>query len=71
MTGAAGADNVERARRFAHMLLFRYLHHVPVVRQRPRALPLLDPSEVDAIVPGADANFDRLLDALIAGGPFL
>jgi hypothetical protein len=59
------------ARRFAYLLLFRFLHDVPVVRQRPRTLPLLQAEDVGRLVPGADAQMDHLLDALAGGGPLV
>ena len=62
---------LERARRFAYLLLFRYLKRIPVVHQRPGRFPILAPSEVDDLLPGRLPEFDRLLDALVAGGPFV
>ena len=59
------------ARRFAHLLLFRYLHRIPVVRQRPRKLPLLDGSECGLLDKGRDPAFDHLLEALVAGMHFI
>lgn len=63
------AGERELARRFAYLLLFRFLHDVPVVKQRPRTLPLLDPAEVAELLPGARADVDALMDALLHGGP--
>jgi hypothetical protein len=65
------ASQVELARRFAYLLLFQYLQRIPVVKQRPRQLPLLEPEEADELLPGASLEFDRLLGALLEGGPFL
>jgi len=61
-------QEIDLARRFAHLLLFRYLHRFPVVRQRPRRLPILDPSEAALLLPGASADVDRLLDAILCRG---
>jgi hypothetical protein len=66
--GPLSRSELELARRFAYLLLFRFLHDVPVVQQRPRTLPLLDPGAVPRIAPGVDADFDALIDALINGG---
>jgi hypothetical protein len=56
------------ARRFAYLLLFRYLHKIPVVLQRPRDLPMFDPSEVDLLLPGALPEFDELIARLVTPG---
>jgi hypothetical protein len=59
---------VDYARRFAYLLLFRFLHDIPVVKQRARTLPLLDASEVPSLLPGAREDLDLLLAALVGGG---
>ncbi|MEP6916344.1 MAG: hypothetical protein ABJC89_11895, partial [Acidobacteriota bacterium] len=59
------------ARRFAYLLLFRFLQDVPVVKQRPHTHPLLDPAEAGALQPGGSADFDGLMDSLLSGGPFV
>ena len=65
------AAEVDLARRFAYLLLFRFLYDFPVVKQRPRSLPLLEPSEAPLVAPGQSAAFDRLVDRLLHGGPFV
>jgi hypothetical protein len=65
------AAAIERARRFAYLLLFRYLHAVPVVQHRPGRFPLWEPKEVDALRPGASPEFDRLMDAVLSGTAFV
>jgi hypothetical protein len=60
---------LELARRFAYLLLFRYLKRIPVVHQRPRRFPRLDPGEVDDLLPGRLPEFDDLLMALANGRP--
>jgi hypothetical protein len=59
------------ARRFAYLLLFRFLRDVPVVKQRPHTHPLLDPSEARALLPGQVADFDALMASLLDGSPFV
>jgi hypothetical protein len=68
-----GADTatIVRARRFAYLLLFRYLRRLPVVQQRPGQIPLLDPAEVNALMPGNAPDFDELAAAIWKGGPFV
>src|SRR5439155_25388980 len=61
-------QEIDLARRFAHLLLFRYLHRFSVVRERARRLPILDPSEAALLVPGASAYVDRLLDVILCRG---
>src|SRR5439155_3995395 len=41
--GRMTGQETDLARRFAHLLLFRYLHQFPVVRQAPRQFRILDP----------------------------
>lgn len=62
---------VDLARRFAYLLLFRFLCDIPVVKQRPHSLPLLEPSEAPLVAPGQAAAFDRLMERLLHGGPFV
>ncbi len=73
MLAEPGLDDAQRAlaRRFAYLLLFRFLHDLPVVRQRPRDLPLLDPRDAPRVAPGGDPDFDALLDAIVSGGPLV
>jgi hypothetical protein len=59
------------ARRFAYLLLFRFLRDVPVVKQRPHTYPLLDPGDAHALLPGQSADFDALMDCLLEGRPFV
>jgi len=63
--------DVSSARRFAHLLLFRYLHRIPVVRQRPRNLPLLDAGECDLLAPDRDPAFEHLVAAIARGMDFV
>jgi len=56
------------ARRFAYLLLFRFLHNMPVVKQRPRALPLLAPEEAVQLAPGR-GELDALFEGLLSGAP--
>ena len=58
---------VELARRFAYLLLFRFLHDIPVVKQRPLTLPLLAAEEAGLLEVGGVESFDSLLAALLAG----
>jgi hypothetical protein len=60
-SGPLDPTRVDLARRFAYLLLFRFLHDVPVVKQRPGTFPLLNVSEVPLAVPGRGNDFDRLL----------
>jgi hypothetical protein len=62
------ADERDLARRFAYLLLFRFLHDIPVVKQRPRALPLLAAEEAPELVP-AGGELDDLFDRLLTGAP--
>jgi hypothetical protein len=62
---------VDLARRFAYLLLFRFLCDIPVVKQRPHSLPMLEPSEAHLVAPGQAAAFDRLMERLLHGGPFV
>lgn len=66
-------DEVEfaLARRFAYLLFFRYLHPIPVVRQRPRRFPVLEPEDTGRIAPGADEDFDRLMHSILTGGQLI
>jgi hypothetical protein len=64
-------EQMTLARRFAYLLLFRYLYKIPVVNQRPRQLPLLDPSETELLLPGALPELDQLLDAIEKGRDFV
>ncbi len=59
------------ARRFAYLLLFRFLREVPVVKQRPHTHPLLDAAGAEALRPGRSADFDLLMDSLLHGRPFV
>jgi hypothetical protein len=61
----------ELARRFAYLLLFRFLHDLPIVKQRPHTHPLLDPDEAGALVPGHSSDFDALMESLLDGGAFV
>jgi hypothetical protein len=67
----SSTGQIELARRFAHLLMFRYLHQIPVVHQRPGRFPLLDPAEVEMLEPGAKPDLDRLLSAIAKGGQFV
>lgn len=69
--GLLDGVSLEIARRFANMLLFRFLHDVPVVKQRPGTLPLLDPADVPQMRPGSGTEFDLLLDRLVSGQPLV
>ena len=69
--GPAGPESLEYARRFAHLLLFRFLHDVPVVKQRPGTLPLMRASEVPLTVPGSGSEFDQLLSRLLSRQPLV
>lgn len=71
MSGSFISPTIECARRFAYLLLFRYLHQIPVVRQRPAGFPLLEPEDVDRLTPRGDEAFNQLVDAIAAGGPFV
>jgi hypothetical protein len=72
MDGAALEQaSVERARRFAYLLLFRYLHRVPVVDHRPGRFPLWVPEQTAELVPGVSPQFDRFMDAILTGAPFV
>ncbi|MGH9340952.1 MAG: hypothetical protein ACRD1R_15490 [Acidobacteriota bacterium] len=64
-------NQVEVARRFAYLLLFRYLHKIPVVKQRPRKLPLLEPAEAGMLLPNASPELDQLLTAILQGRDFV
>jgi hypothetical protein len=70
-SGRLDPAQVAFARRFAYLLLFRFLHDVPVVRQRPRTLPLLEPNDAGRVAPGGDADFDALLEAIATGAPLV
>jgi hypothetical protein len=61
----------ELARRFAYLLLFRFLHDIPVVKQRPHTHPLLESREADALRPGRSTDFDRLMACLLDGREFV
>jgi hypothetical protein len=71
LSGRAAPDSVMLARRFAYLLLFRFLRHIPVVRQRPGSIPLLEPADVDGLLPGASPQIDELADAILRGHPLL
>ena len=62
---------VQVARRFAHLLMFRYLHRIPVVHQRPGTLPLLDADEVELLLPAMLPDFDRVIAGIADGQPFV
>jgi hypothetical protein len=62
------SKTINLARRFAYLLLFRYLHKLPVVNQRAGRLPILEPSETELLLPGALPEFDHLLAAIQTGG---
>jgi hypothetical protein len=61
----------EFARRFAYLLLFRFLLDIPVVKQRPHTHPLLSADEAQMLLPGRAADFDALMESLLHGGPFV
>ena len=65
------AHQLELARRFAYLLLFRFLHDVPIVKQRPHTHPLLDSREARALLPGQSADFDSLMQSLLDGSAFV
>ena len=65
------ASQIDIARRFANLLLYRFLHDIPVVKQRPRTLPLLAADEVPLVAAGADSPFDALLGRMLAGQPLV
>jgi hypothetical protein len=69
--GPSRPEAIESARRFASLLLFRFLHDVPVIHQRPGRLPLLKPAEVPLAAPGSLSDFDRVLDRLLSGQPLV
>lgn len=62
---------LELARRFANLLLYRFLHDIPVVKQRPRALPLLAAHETGQVAPGSGSEFDVLLSRMLEGQPLV
>jgi hypothetical protein len=70
-SGPLDPVSLDLARRFANMLLFEFLHDVPVVKQRPGTLPLLDASEVPHVRPGSGSDFDELLDRMLSGQPLV
>jgi hypothetical protein len=70
-TGPLGSDALELARRFANLLLFRFLHDVPVVKQRPRTFPLLSPAEVPLAAAGSRSDFDALLGRILTREPLV
>jgi capsular polysaccharide biosynthesis protein len=61
-------DERDLARRFAYLLLFRFLHDIPVVKQRPRTLPLLAAEEAIKLAPTA-GELDALFEGLLTGAP--
>jgi hypothetical protein len=62
---------LDLARRFAYLLLFRFLHDVPVVKQRPHTSPLLAPEEAPLVQVGRHQDFDQLLTSILTAGPLV
>jgi len=70
-SGPLDPPAAETARRFAYLLLFRFLHDVPVVKQRPGTFPLLSAAEVPLAAPGSGDDFDRLMYRILRGEPLV
>jgi hypothetical protein len=71
MSRRLDSDEVQRARRFAYLLMFRYLKPIPVVHQRAGKFPILEPTAVETLAPSKNREFDTLIAQLMAGGPFV
>jgi hypothetical protein len=64
-------ESVALARRFAYLLLFRYLFKIPMVHHRPGRFPGWSAPDVDLLRPGASHRLDALMTSIRQGGPFV
>ena len=69
--GAIHPDQVELARRYAHMLLFELMQPFPWVTDQPRSARSLNLRSLDELAPGRHAGLDRLCNAVLEGAPLV
>lgn len=67
--GPLPPEAVERARRYANLLLFELMHPFPYLVDQPRGARRLDLASLAELDPGRDAVLDRLCASILEGTP--
>ena len=72
LAGAAlSTEEVDLARRYAHLFFFRFMHDFPWVVDTPRSARRLTFSDFAELRPGRHPVLDRICDAILHGRPFV
>ncbi|MEE8138355.1 MAG: hypothetical protein V3T81_05715 [Thermoanaerobaculia bacterium] len=68
---ALSTEEVDLARRYAHLFFFRFMHDFPWVVDTPRSARRLTFSDFAELRPGRHPVLDRICDAILHGRPFV
>lgn len=69
--GSVSEEAQGRARRYAHLFFFRFMHPFPWLTFQPRGARQLNVGDLSELAPGRDRGLDRLCAAIQEGAPFI